>query len=104
MKRHGSGTRYRADVQAVGHDCDLALLSVGDEEFWAAPTAMAPLALGELPALQQAVVVVVRAGGCAPSLRTLRLHLMPWMFTRVFHATYVCCPSFLHWGCLLVCL
>eukprot|EP00197_Chlamydomonas_leiostraca_P015336 CAMPEP_0202861036 /NCGR_PEP_ID=MMETSP1391-20130828/2572_1 /ASSEMBLY_ACC=CAM_ASM_000867 /TAXON_ID=1034604 /ORGANISM="Chlamydomonas leiostraca, Strain SAG 11-49" /LENGTH=647 /DNA_ID=CAMNT_0049540355 /DNA_START=61 /DNA_END=2004 /DNA_ORIENTATION=- len=58
VKRHGSGTRYRADVQAVGHDCDLALLSVADDEFWATPTPIAPLALGGLPALQQGVVVV----------------------------------------------
>ncbi len=45
--------RYRAHVQAVGHDCDLALLSVEDEAFWANPTSIKPLALGPLPALQQ---------------------------------------------------
>lgn len=28
VKRHGSGTKFRADVVAVGHECDLALLSV----------------------------------------------------------------------------
>lgn len=58
VKRHGSGTKYRADVQAVGHDCDLALLSVDDESFWSAPTAMLPLELGPVPELQQGVVVV----------------------------------------------
>eukprot|EP00798_Chlamydomonas_sp_ICE-L_P019921 gene19921-26625_t len=47
-----------ADVQAVGHDCDLALLSVEDDAFWSAPTDMLPLQLGGLPALQQDVVVV----------------------------------------------
>jgi hypothetical protein len=45
--------RYRAHVQAVGHDCDLALLSVDDDAFWEAPTEIRPLALGKLPALQQ---------------------------------------------------
>ncbi|KXZ41883.1 hypothetical protein GPECTOR_252g630 [Gonium pectorale] len=58
VKRHGSGTKYRADVQAVGHDCDLALLSVEDESFWTSPTAMLPLELGPVPELQQGVVVV----------------------------------------------
>lgn len=58
VKRHGSGTKYKAEVQAVGHDCDLALLSVEDESFWCSPTHMLPLQLGELPALQQDVVVV----------------------------------------------
>jgi len=57
VKRHGSGTKYRADVQAVGHDCDLALLSVQDEDFWRAPSSIKPLQLGDVPALQQAVVV-----------------------------------------------
>lgn len=46
------------DVQAVGHDCDLALLSVEDEAFWTGPTAMLPLELGPVPELQQGVVVV----------------------------------------------
>ncbi|MEW5297330.1 MAG: hypothetical protein WDW36_000546 [Sanguina aurantia] len=58
VKRHGSGTKYRADVQAVGHDCDLALLSVEDEAFWSTPTDMLPLELGPLPSLQTNVVVV----------------------------------------------
>lgn len=40
-------------MQAVGHDCDLAILSVADDEFWNTPTSMSPLELGELPALQQ---------------------------------------------------
>ena len=46
------------DVQAVGHDCDLAILSVEDEAFWSSPTDMLPLKLGDLPALQQDVIVV----------------------------------------------
>ena len=46
------------DVQAVGHDCDLAILSVEDEAFWSSPTDMLPLQLGEVPALQQDVIVI----------------------------------------------
>ncbi|KAL6765377.1 trypsin family [Haematococcus lacustris] len=58
VKRHGSGTRYRAHVQAVGHDCDLSLLSVEDDGFWDAPTSIKPLALGPVPTLQQDVRVL----------------------------------------------
>lgn len=45
-------TVSQTDVQAVGHDCDLALLSVEDEAFWSTPTDMLPLELGPLPSLQ----------------------------------------------------
>ena len=47
-----------AEVQAVGHDCDLAILSVEDEAFWTSPTSMLPLRMGDVPALQQDVVVI----------------------------------------------
>ncbi len=58
VKRHGSGTKYKAEVQAVGHDCDLALLSVQEDAFWTTPTDMKPLELGDLPFLQSDVVVI----------------------------------------------
>ena len=50
--------QHHTDVQAVGHDCDLAILSVEDEAFWSSPTDMLPLQLGEVPALQQDVIVI----------------------------------------------
>lgn len=51
-------TETCAEVQAVGHDCDLAILSVEDEAFWTSPTSMLPLRMGDVPALQQDVVVI----------------------------------------------
>lgn len=42
----------------MGHDCDLAILSVEDEAFWTSPTSMLPLRMGDVPALQQDVVVI----------------------------------------------
>lgn len=55
VRKHGSPTKYRAEVQAVGHECDLAILVVESEEFW---EGMKFLELGEIPFLQEAVAVV----------------------------------------------
>ncbi|XP_050207732.1 protease Do-like 10, mitochondrial isoform X2 [Mercurialis annua] len=55
VRRHGSPTKYRAEVQAVGHECDLAILVVESEEFW---EGMNCLELGDIPFLQEAVAVV----------------------------------------------
>ncbi|KAK9292197.1 hypothetical protein L1049_020159 [Liquidambar formosana] len=55
VRKHGSPTKYRAKVQAVGHECDLAILVVENEEFW---EGMDFLELGEIPVLQEAVAVV----------------------------------------------
>ena len=55
VRKHGSPTKYRAEVQAVGHECDLAILVVENEEFW---KGMDFLELGDIPFLQEAVAVV----------------------------------------------
>ena len=55
VRKHGSPTKYKAEVQAVGHECDLALLTVESEEFW---EGMNSLDLGGIPFLQEAVAVV----------------------------------------------
>ncbi|CAA3019591.1 protease Do-like 10, mitochondrial [Olea europaea subsp. europaea] len=55
VRKHGSPTKYRAEVKAVGHECDLAILVVENEEFWAG---MNFLELGDVPFLQEAVAVV----------------------------------------------
>ncbi|XAR65833.1 Peptidase Do [Bertholletia excelsa] len=55
VRKHGSPTKYRAEIQAVGHECDLAILSVKNEEFW---EGMNFLELGDIPFLQEAVAVV----------------------------------------------
>lgn len=55
VRKHGSPTKYRAEVQAVGHECDLAILVVDNDEFW---EGMNPLELGDVPSLQEAVSVV----------------------------------------------
>nr|GMC67259.1 protease Do-like 9 [Ipomoea batatas] len=55
LKQRGSDTKFLATVLAIGIECDIALLTVNDDEFW---EEVAIADLGELPALQDAVTVV----------------------------------------------
>ncbi|CAK7328962.1 unnamed protein product [Dovyalis caffra] len=55
LKKRGSDTKYLATVLAIGTECDIALLTVNDDEFW---EGVSPVEFGELPALQDAVTVV----------------------------------------------
>ncbi|KAG2605273.1 protease Do-like 9 isoform X1 [Panicum virgatum] len=55
LKKRGSDTKYLATVLAIGTECDIAMLTVEDDEFWKGVT---PLEFGSLPALQDAVTVV----------------------------------------------
>ncbi|KAI4342856.1 hypothetical protein MLD38_027424 [Melastoma candidum] len=55
VRKHGSPTKYRADVLATGHECDLAILAVENEEFW---KGVDFLELGDIPFLQESVAVV----------------------------------------------
>ncbi|EPS65237.1 hypothetical protein M569_09541, partial [Genlisea aurea] len=55
LKKRGSDTKYLASVLAIGTECDVALLTVEDNEFW---EGVSPVDFGELPALQDAVTVV----------------------------------------------
>lgn len=55
VRKHGSPTKYKAEVKAVGHECDLAILVVENDEFW---DGMNPLEFGDIPFLQEAVAVV----------------------------------------------
>ena len=49
VKKRQLESKYVASVLAIGHECDLALLSVDDDSFW---EDLDPLSFGELPALQ----------------------------------------------------
>ncbi|KAL8124348.1 hypothetical protein AgCh_012122 [Apium graveolens] len=55
LKKRGSDTKYLATVLAIGTECDIALLTVSDDEFW---EGVSPIEFGELPVLQDAVSVV----------------------------------------------
>ena len=53
VRRYQDPRPYVADVEYVGHDCDLAVLTVKDERFF---DRLEPLDLGELPKVRSAVV------------------------------------------------
>ncbi|KAK1323205.1 hypothetical protein QJS10_CPA02g00618 [Acorus calamus] len=55
VKRRGDDTKFVAKVLARGIECDIALLSVDNDEFWKGAE---PLRFGHLPSLQDAVTVV----------------------------------------------
>ena len=55
VKRRGSDQKYVARVLAMGVECDIALLTVEEEEFW---EGLEPVAFGALPHLQDSVTVV----------------------------------------------
>lgn len=56
LKKLGSPIKYTSKVVSVDHECDLALLTVEDEEFW---EEMPPLSFGkEIPFLQDEVTVI----------------------------------------------
>jgi len=55
IRKHGDPNKYSARVVAVGHECDLAMLTTDNEEFWKGTV---PLTLGGIPDLQEPVAVV----------------------------------------------
>jgi len=55
VKKRGESTKFVASVLAIGRECDLALLTVDDKEFWKGTV---PIQLGPLPHLQELVTVV----------------------------------------------
>jgi len=55
VRKHGSAQKFVAKVLAVGHPCDLAILTVEDESFWCD---LEPLVFGGIPNLQEAVTTV----------------------------------------------
>ena len=55
IRKESDPNKYTAKVVAIGHDCDLAVLSVDDPAFF---DGLTPLEFGELPQLQDAVTVL----------------------------------------------
>jgi len=55
VKRRDKDRKFLANVLAIGTDCDIALLTVEETEFW---EGIIPLSLGPLPNLQDYVTVV----------------------------------------------
>jgi S1-C subfamily serine protease len=80
VQRYGRVKRYNASVVSVSHEADLAILTVGDEEFF---SDIASLEIGVLPKSQQEVLVYgYPAGG--DTLSTTQ-----GIISRVEHQRYV---------------
>lgn len=80
MKRRGDDRKFLAHVLAIGTECDIALLTVEDEEFW---QDVEPLQLGPLPRLQDAVAVIGYPIGAA------LLSCLPWSSTAILNSVYL---------------
>ncbi|CAH8307330.1 unnamed protein product [Eruca vesicaria subsp. sativa] len=55
VRKHDSPTKFKAKVETVGHDCDLAILKINSKKFW---KDLKPLDLGDVPPLNETVFVV----------------------------------------------
>lgn len=89
VQRHGDARKFRAQVQFVSHDADLALLTVEDENFF---DGTRPLKLGDLPDLQEEVTVYgYPIGGKS-------LSITRGVLSRVEHQYYAHAESYLMAG------
>lgn len=55
VRKESDPRKFTAQIQAIGHDCDLAILKVNDPQFFKGIT---PFEFGELPNLQDVVTVI----------------------------------------------
>ncbi|QSH42534.1 serine protease [Lentisphaerota bacterium ZTH] len=55
VRKPGTQKKYIAQLEVVGHECDLAVLTVSDPEFF---SGIKPLKMGDLPDLQSSVIVL----------------------------------------------
>jgi S1-C subfamily serine protease len=79
VRRNGDPRKYVAQLQSISHEADLALLTVSDPDFFADAK---PLELGELPQIQQEVLVYgFPMGGDV-------LSITKGVVSRVEHQTY----------------
>ncbi|MCX2780697.1 serine protease [Microbulbifer thermotolerans] len=89
VQRHGDAQKFRAQVQFISHDADLALLTVDDNSFFEDTH---PLTLGELPDLQEEVTVYgYPIGGKS-------LSITRGVLSRVEHQYYAHAESYLMAG------
>ncbi|XP_019088189.1 PREDICTED: putative protease Do-like 11, mitochondrial [Camelina sativa] len=70
VKRHGSPIKYKAKVQKISHECDLAILEIDSDKFW---DGIDPLELGDIPPLEEVVSVVGGENICVTKGLVLRV-------------------------------
>jgi len=79
VRRYGLSQKFEAEVEALGHECDLALLRVPDERFFHGVT---PIPIGDLPALSTRVSV------CGYPIGGERLSLTEGIVSRIELVAY----------------
>ncbi|MEM1029716.1 MAG: serine protease [Myxococcota bacterium] len=79
VRRYGLSQKFEAEVEALGHECDLALLRVEDDRFFHGVT---PIPIGDLPALSARVSV------CGYPIGGERLSLTEGIVSRIELVAY----------------
>jgi S1-C subfamily serine protease len=79
LRRVDASRKFQAEVEGVSHECDLALLRVANEEFFAG---IDPIELGELPHLGDSVAV------CGYPIGGDRLSLTQGVVSRIEVSAY----------------
>ncbi|KAJ0256142.1 Protease Do-like 4 [Hirschfeldia incana] len=55
VRKHGSPTKFKAEVESVGHACDLAILKIKSKTFW---KDLKPLDFGDVPFPNETAFIV----------------------------------------------
>jgi S1-C subfamily serine protease len=86
VRRAGQTKKYTAEVERVAHDCDLAVLKVGDESFF---NGAKELTIGELPEIRDKVFV------CGFPEGGDKMSITEGVVSRIEHSTYSHSGAFL---------
>lgn len=79
LRRYGRAQKYEAEVEGLGHECDLALLRVDDDDFFQGTT---PIPIGPLPKLRDRVSV------CGYPIGGERLSITEGIVSRIELVSY----------------
>lgn len=79
VRRYGKARKFEAEVEAIGHECDLALLRVEDPEI---TTGIVPITIGHLPRLRDRVSV------CGYPIGGERLSITEGIVSRIELVSY----------------
>lgn len=71
VRKHGSPTKFKAEVESVGHACDLAILKIKSKTFW---KDLKPLDFGDVPFPKETVFVVGYPRG--------KIQIIVWVYKK----------------------
>ena len=79
LRRYGKSRKFEAEVEVIGHECDLAVLRVDDEQIFDGIT---PINIGKLPRLRDRVYV------CGYPIGGERLSITEGIVSRIELVSY----------------